>query len=279
MSIAKQACVFVVGVLVVATQTSRADDTNLSLGVGANYSSGDYGTSTTTRITSAPVTARLDSGAWTLKLSVPYTRISGGADVIPGVGVTTNTNPNKRGRGRGGNGGTTTTSTTSSESESGMGDVVFTVTNNVYNNAAGQWGVDLSGKIKFGTADEDKGLGTGENDYSVLVDLYKQINQWTLFGGVGYTDLGSSEFIQLDNVFSASLGSTYKLNDVNSLGFSFDYREKSSDTGFSQREMTAFVVHKFNKTWKGQAYLLKGFSDGSPDWGVGASVTYGFGSI
>ena len=30
--------------------------------------------------------------------------------------------------------------------------------------------IDLTGKVKFGTADENKGLGTGENDYAVQAD-------------------------------------------------------------------------------------------------------------
>ena len=41
-------------------------------------------------------------------------------------------------------------------------------------------------------------------------------------------------------------------------------------------ELTAFYALKYNKSWKTQAYFLKGFSDASPDWGAGLSVGYSF---
>ncbi|WP_395059606.1 hypothetical protein [Polaromonas sp.] len=229
----------------------------LTIGTSVNYSTGKYGTSTSTDITSIPVTATYDTGPWTLKLSVPYVRISGPADVIVGVGKTSRT-------------------TTTVRTASGLGDIVAAATYNFYNDAASQSGADVTGKIKFATGDSAKGLGTGENDYSVLLDVYKKVDQITFFGGIGYTVMGSSTAVPLRNVFSFNAGSTYKLDEKSSLGFAYDHRQKSSSTGSAQNELTAFYVHKFNKTWKTQAYLLKGFSDGSPDWGGGFSVGYAF---
>ena len=43
-----------------------------------------------------------------------------------------------------------------------------------------------------------------------------------------------------------------------------------------QRELMAFWARRIDKAWKAQLYGLKGFSDGSPDWGAGASVAYAF---
>src|SRR3569623_1760620 len=230
--------VFAASVMLVASQTLWAEDSGaFSLGTGYNYSSGNYGTSTTTDITSIPLIATYDKGPWTMRLTVPYIRITGASDVLPGVG---------RARAR----AAPTVST--------------------------QIGADITGKIKFGTADKDKNLGTGKNDYGTQLDVYKKIDRWTLFSGLGYTVLGSSADIPLHNVWNAGVGTSYKFTDKNSAGVAYDYRQKASDTGFAQSELTAYVVHKFDKTWKAQAYLLKGFSDGSPDWGAGASVGYAF---
>lgn len=33
--------------------------------------------------------------------------------------------------------------------------------------------------------------------------------------------------------------------------------------------LTAFYVRRFDRVWKMQAYFLKGFADGSPNWGAG----------
>jgi hypothetical protein len=88
--------------------------------------------------------------------------------------------------------------------ESGLGDIVTVATYNFYNNAAAQVGANVTGKIKFETADKNKGLGTGINDYVVQLDAYKKLNQWTVFGGLGYNVLGSSADVPLKNVFNVT---------------------------------------------------------------------------
>lgn len=64
--------------------------------------------------------------------------------------------------------------------ESGLGDIVTAVAYNFYNIAAPQVGANVTGKIKFGTADKNKSLGTGMNDYVVQLDIYKKLNQCTI---------------------------------------------------------------------------------------------------
>ncbi|MGE5640012.1 MAG: transporter, partial [Clostridia bacterium] len=241
-------------------------------GVGVNYSSGDYGTSTNTEILSIPFTARYDRGPLTLKATIPYLRITGGSTVIPGVGAVANTNP--RGRGRGGTAAAPTTSTTATAS--GLGDTVLSATYNVLYDTASKFGVDVTGRAKIATADADKGLGTGENDYGAQVDAYRTYDRTTVFGGIGYQVLGSSSFIQLRNVWNVNLGAAYKVDEQDSAGLSFDTRQKVSDSASPQRELTAFWTRRLDRTWKAQAYALKGFANGSPDWGAGASVVYAF---
>lgn len=248
-----------------------AEDKTFSLGIGYNYSSGDYGTATTTNTTSIPVTGSYETGPWTLKLTVPYLTISGDSSVVPGVGIVRNSNPRGRGKSEGVPATTTTTG-----SASGMGDIVMAATYGAFYDSTSKFGIDLTGKVKFGTADRDKGLGTGENDYSVQLDLYKGIDKFGLFGGIGYSVLGSSDFVQLDNVFNLTAGATYKLAERTTAGVGFDARERVSSTGFPMREVSAFVSHKYDKNWKAQAYVLKGLADGSPDWGLGLSAAYAF---
>jgi hypothetical protein len=108
------------------------------------------------------------------------------------------------------------------------------------------------------------------------VDAYKTYGRVTYFGGIGYTELGSSPYIQLNSVLNATAGASYKLDERNSAGLSVDTRERASPSGSPQRELTAFWTQKIDRTWRAQAYVLKGFSDGSPDWGVGASVAHAF---
>jgi len=263
-------------VLAASAPLAFAEDGSFSLCTGLTYTSGDYGTSTTTKILSVPFTARYDKDRWTLKPTIPYLRITGGSSVIPGLGTVPNSNPRGRGRGNAGGGGTTTTTTTDSTA-SGWGDVVTSVTYNAYYDQASKLGVDLTGKVKWGTADRDKGLGTGEDDYGAQADVYKTFDRTTLFGGIGYTKLGSSTFIQLNShVWNATAGFTYKLNDRDSAGLAYDMREKASSTSSELSEITAFWSRKIDRNWKMQAFALKGLANGSPDWGAGISAAYAF---
>lgn len=269
------------GVLGLMAQAAHADDSStIKVGAGIDYTTGKYGTSTTTDITQVPVTLGYEIDSWSFKLDVPYIHVSGADNVIPGIGPVKNNNPNGRGKGKGnGNGnsqGGTTPTTATSGSASGLGDITASATYEAYTNSAAQFGIDLTGKIKFGTADENKGLGTGKNDYTVSVDTYKGFGAWTVFGGVSYTWLGSSQYIQLNDVFGANVGASYKLDTHSSFGAYYDYREKASDTSFARNELTGYYAYKFASGWKAQAYVTKGFTDGSPDWGVGATVVYSF---
>ena len=228
-------------------------DGELSLGVGFNYSEGDYGTSETTTITSIPVTARYEIDRWILKLTVPWIRISGDTTVIPGAGRVR-------------------TAAAQSRSASGLGDIVGSATYTAYFDKAARLGVDVTAKVKLPTADETQGLGTGETDVSLLVEPFKTFDRWTVFGSVGYNMLGAP----LEDVLSASVGGSYKLNDRDTAGVVYDWRDKVSATSSNISEFTAFWSRRLDRQWKGQVYVLKGFSNGSPDWGVGASAAYAF---
>jgi hypothetical protein len=248
--------------------THAAD--GLTVGVGVDYSSGTYGTDTTTEILSVPFSARYASGNWTWKASVPWVRVSGDPNVLPGLGVVTNTNP--RGRGRGVvavPGGTEPESGTAS----GIGDLNLSATYSF--NTGGPFGIDLTGKAKVATADEDKGLGTGANDYGLALDLYRTFGETTLFGGAGYTMLGDSSYIDVDGVANANLGVSRKLGTAGgSIGVMYDWRAAASSSFDDRSELTGF--YSFGGANRFQLYATAGLSDGSPDWGGGVSYSHGF---
>lgn len=257
-----------VSLLLVAGLAHAGD--GLSLGVGVDYSSGDYGSDTTTKILSVPFSAKYETGDWTFKASLPWMRVQGDANVVPGLGSVLNLNPKGRGRGNGGGGGTAPAEGTTS----GIGDLRLAATYALP--LQGAWGIDLTANVKVATADEDKGLGTGANDYGAAVDVYRSVGSaTTLFGGVGYTELGDSDFIEVDSVINGNLGVSHKLGD-NSVGLMYDYRQPTSDTADDRSEVTGFYTFPTSDASKMQLYATKGLSDGSPDWGAGLSFSAGF---
>src|SRR5688572_1032409 len=252
---------------------AQAED-GFSLGIGADYSSGDYGSDITTDITSVPVTARYDSGNWTWRASLPWLRVDGDVGVLPGLGNVGNSNPQGRGRGNSGNnGGSTPPAETESGTASGVGDLRLAATYAF--DTGGPLGVDLTGNVKIATADEDKGLGTGENDYGIAVDLYRDFDGTLLFGGVGYTMLGDSDFIDVDSVAGANFGVSQQMS-VGNLGLMYDYRQAASDDSDDRSEVIGFYGFGAGADGKMQLYGSAGLSDGSPEWGAGLSYTHAF---
>ena len=118
-------------------------------------------------------------------------------------------------------------------------------------------------------------MGTGENDYGIAVDLYRDFDGTLLFGGVGYTMLGDSEYIQLDDVLNVNLGASWRVG-AGTLGAMYDWRQAASDTAGDRSELTGFYSVRASDADKFQLYGILGLSDGSPDWGVGASYSRAF---
>lgn len=238
-------------------QLAHAEDNGVfTVTSGFDYSSGKYGSNDRTDITSVPVIGKYEIDRLTLKLTVPYVTITGPGNVLPDIGKFKNS------------------STSTRTTESGLGDVVAGATYNIYEGSVAAPMIDITGKVKFGTADRNKGLGTGENDYSAQVDLYKTYGNFTALADLGYRVYGDTNQAPLDNVFYGSLGGTYKIAPQASAGLIYDYRPAITTNGSAISEMTAFVNYKMTSSWKAQGYLVKGFSDGSPDYGVGALVSY-----
>ena len=250
--------VIVAGSLGIAAQPAFAE---LSILTGVDYSSGDYGDTEATRILYIPVTAKYEAERYVLRLTIPYVEIdapSGGDIIAIGPGG----QPIRSGAG-------------TRETNSGLGDVVASVAYTVFESVPSGAILDLVGKVKFGTADSDQGLGTGETDYAVQLDGYKKIGPVTLLATLGYRVYGDPPGTDFDNVAFGALGAVYKFSSDTSAGVIFDMRDNIVLTSDPQYELTAFVTRKLGARTKLQGYLLTGFSDASPDWGGGLMVIQG----
>ncbi len=247
------ACLLLCGLQAV----QAADTSKLTASVGIDRTQGNYGGETDTTITSIPFMLRYQTGPWLLGLTTEWLSVKGDAFVNRDIG-------------RFGESGTDTTRT-----ESGLGDIVASVTHELGMTANGT-AIDLTGKIKLGTADETKGLGTGENDLRIEVDVYRSVAQFVPFGTLGYKFLGDPPGLNLRNVFYAAVGSTMKIDDVRSVGLMWYGQQKTTANGARQSDITAFYIRNFTPEWKAQFYGLLGLADGSPDIGAGAIVTHTF---
>lgn len=233
---------------------ARAGD--LTLAGGMDYSIGKYGGSESTEIWYVPVTAKFESGASTFKLTLPYLRITApiGGNLI---GIDSQGHPIYGGSG-------------TRETHEGQGDAVASYIHGLFEHPVKGFLLDLGAKAKLATADAAKGLGTGKNDYTAMADLYYLAGAWTPFLSLTYRVTGAPAGSNLKNVWGGTLGLGYRQSSANSLGLMWDTRQASTASGVASSEATAYWVRKFGGGTKLQAYAVKGFSDGSPGWGLGA---------
>lgn len=236
-----------------APEVLAADGDTLNLATGFDYSSGKYGSSSTTDILTIPVIGIYKSNLWKVKLTIPYVRISGPGDVLPN-GVRTKA-----------------TTTNKSTTHSGLGDIVAAATYNVNSGSESNLGVDLTGKIKFGTASTS--LGTGQNDFAAQVDVYQRLDRFTLMVALGYEVMGSPAGIDMNNVAYGALGGDYVFTGQTSGGLKMRSSQKPSAISAEQRELSVYINHKLEEHMIFSGYVLKGFSDGSPDIGIGVLVS------
>ncbi|MEJ2515854.1 MAG: hypothetical protein P8080_01990 [Gammaproteobacteria bacterium] len=238
----------------------RAEEGRLTLALGTEYTTGEYGGEKSIEDLYIPVTAYYDLSRFSFRLTVPFLQVKApegtlietpDGDIIVGEGPRT--------------------------TESGIGDVVagFTVYD-VFLSASGDVAVDVSGNVKLGTADENKGLGTGETDFSLGLDFYRFFDRFTAIGALGYTWRGDPEGYDLDNTIYVSLGGSYRVATATRVGVFYDYRQASLPENDDPQELSVFLSRWFGDRWMLRGYALAGFGDSSPDFGVGVSASRGF---
>ena len=190
---------------------TAAEAGSLDFFVGMDFSRGGYGQDTDTDMLFVPVTAKYTGLPWTLKVTVPYLRITSPGNVV-------------------GSGDSTVVvdeTTGARETADGIGDIIASVTYELTDRPL----LELTGKVKFGTADAEKYLGTGENDYYLQLDIAKTVNGFTGFGTLGYRWVTSPEAYTLNNTAYVSVGGAWKLNPKVQGGVIYDYRQAATETG------------------------------------------------
>jgi hypothetical protein len=80
----------------------------------------------------------------------------------------------------------------------------------------------------------------------------------------------------LDDAFLASLGGTCAVSSAVRCGAFHDFREASYPGNDDMHEASVFAAIRFSDARRLPGYLLAGFTDSSPEWGIGMTVTRRF---
>ena len=243
------------------------DDPRWLFSSSVNYSIGDYGTNKDTTIVYVPFTfgVRPIDTLW-INVTVPWIYQNSQNVVVTGGGVATR----KKATGKFAQPATATT-------ESGLGDVLLKVS---YVMPEGEtWIPEIAPyvKIKFPTADKDRGLGTGEFDETIGVDLSKQlIGPLSGYVTVAYTFVGSPPGADFHNSFGWSVGAAYTV--IPSLSF-FAFLDGSTAIAPGQAdpvELRVGAEYRLIKELKFTGAVTRGLTNGAADWGLSGVLTLRF---
>jgi hypothetical protein len=232
---------------------------------GYEYSSGDYGQAVTTEIETVPVQIQVLQDAWSFSLTVPYIRVTGNGTVVPGAAGPVTFSSFSSGFFGGGGGSSTETVT-----NSGLGDITAGLG---YALPSQSGFYEVSARVKFGTADPDKGLGTGENDYYLQFDAIPGSGKSSPYFTVGYVITGDSATYTYEDVAYGSAGIMFRNGQNGSMGIGYDYRQSAVAGSDDLQQISAYVDWKTSRNGSVALSGLVGLSDSSPDFGISLNFT------
>lgn len=232
--------------------------------LGAHYSSGEYGKAESTEIYSAPVSLRYRKGNWDYKVSVPWVSIDGPGNVDSAVvseGSTSTSNGS--------------TEVASVAEESGVGDTWVSFKYRSPKKRFGWWW-DSTVKVKIPTADEEKGLGTGEEDFKFVLSGLRAAAKGYVLWDFGYKVRGSSDELDLDDSAQISVGYFHRLKSKTSVGVNIDYVQASHNSRDDAQELMLFYSKPLSPKMKLSTYGVTGIGGDALDYGLGVSLSVKF---
>lgn len=220
-----------------------------TLSFSSYYSEGDYGEPIDTEIFYFPVSYGANYGKFGFQLVVPYLQVTGAGNVLVNLG-----------------GIDRAVAGTQREESRGIGDSILSMTYQMDPVTEAALFIDLRLDIKLPSADENRGLGTGETDYSLQVDLSKNVRNSVLFATAGYSFRGKSNIYQglRDSAF-AQFGMARPLSQRLNIGMFYDFREQASIFSPETHELVPYFSWQLSPNWTFTGMTTWGFTDASAD--------------
>ena len=245
-----------------ATEYLRTlEETNVSVGV--EYLRGDYGTDQSSYYFQVPVSFSYRKNDYLVELWVPFAATNATTENLI-IGAPK--------RGGGPPMPPSATMVTQETDEYGLGDVFFVATYFLPPRSRTEY--SFSGIIKLGTGDRDKFLGTGENDYALEVGFSSPLGKTHLFGALGYQLTGDPPGVDLNNVVYGRIGDALPLQNNREIGLSLYLSEALAADRESFTELDIFYSAIPARDRRIYTYFRMGFTDSSPDWGLGFRYIY-----
>lgn len=214
------------------------------LDISGGYKTGDFGTPTTSGLYYLSPTLGYVAPRYDVSITVPY------------MSLTNET------------GGVSTT-------ESGIGDIILR--GGMVFVPETERGLSINGSLalKLPTADETKGLGTGETDYGALLSLHQRLEKIKLSFMGGYIKVGDPPAFNYNDIYLYGVGISRVFGRTD-LYASLEGRRSTVPGADNPQELNFGFFHLFNKDYslKGSAFF--GLNDGGPDFGINFGIVKWF---
>lgn len=133
----------------------------------------------------------------------------------------------------------------------------------------------LKGVLKLDTGDFEKGLGSGDKDYSIFVVASKSIKNLTLHGQVGYTWIGKEKDENLRNIYLYGLALDYGLTDAfHIVGEINGYRHPDRREAENPRDILLGIIYKLSEKFTLDFAIRRGLTASTPDWSTTAGISF-----
>ncbi|WP_127613151.1 hypothetical protein [Croceicoccus ponticola] len=234
----------------------KNDGPKIEVSSGVEYEEGDYGTDTKINILSVPTSLKVTTGDLQLIATLPYRRVEGPANVVPGgvLGLPILFDPNQP---QGEN-----------VTREGWGDLeigaVYSIPTNIVNMA-------LSGSVKLPTAEDN--LGTGETDYTLGAEVSKPLSGGIIpFASFTYTLPGSPDGYSLQDSYAASGGLAAMIGSQTQAYVSYRYADNASELVTSDQRLITGLNSRIGKALSLGVYGSAGLTEGAPEFATGLRI-------
>ena len=242
----------------VAVFAQDYNDVKQIVSVASYFSSGDYGEDADTDILYFPVSYSATKGKWGAQLTVPHLQVEGVGNVLVNIG---GVNRAVLGSQR--------------ERNSGIGDSTLALSYQMEPLSDRGPFVDFRLDVKIPTADRNKGLGTGETDYSAQVDISQNYRNSVLFGTFGYTIRGKTDFYAgLEDSAYVQLGIARPFASQWNVGVFYDFRESASIFAPEIHELVPYFSYQISESWSFTGLAAVGFTEASADTALLGQISY-----
>lgn len=221
----------------------------LNWSTGFDFSRGDYGLEDRTTVYYVPMNVTIDYKQFRTRVSFPFLASSGPMRI-----------------------GATKDEILTGEAR-GFGQLQVDLSYLFVPEIAGLPYLEVSGKISAPT-ETRRALGTGLWSFALQGEMFKSFGRFTPYLGAGrrfYEACGCRQ--QLDDRFFTSIGISGRLSEELSVGVGYDWLEAARSDIADSHEIVPYASYWLSDDWSLGPYVVIGLSDGSPQYGVGFSMS------